>query len=107
MQMNGNPVTSQGYYNPNERQDPINYDDPNDHRNYINGPDLSALPPINNGMTYHDFEYIGYQTRSQMLRSSNRSVRQHQTIDHSPRNSMKPPHSTINRSGGPAPRRAT
>ena len=55
-------MTSQGYFDPTVRQDPINYDDANDHRNYINGPDLAAgsLPPIGNGMTYHDFEYIGY-----------------------------------------------
>ena len=65
--MNSNPMTGQGqyYYNSNERQDPINYNDANDHRNYLNGPDLAGgvLPPIGNGMTYHDFEYIGYQTR--------------------------------------------
>ena len=61
MPINSNPMTSNGYYDPNERMDPINYDDPNDHRNYINGPDLGGgLPPIGNGMTYHDFEYIGY-----------------------------------------------
>ena len=62
LQMQSNPVTSQGYFDPTVRQDPINYDDANDHRNYINGPDLAAgsLPPIGNGMTYHDFEYIGY-----------------------------------------------
>lgn len=56
---------------------PINYDDPNDHRNYENGPDL-ALPPITalgNGMTYHDFDYIGFQTRDNMVKSSNRSSR--------------------------------
>ena len=44
------------------RRTPINYDDPNDHRNYANGPDLS-LPHINNlgnGLVYNDFDYIGY-----------------------------------------------
>ena len=46
---------------------PVNYNDPNDHRNYHNGPDL-GLPPIdmNNGLTYHDFDYIGYMTRDNM-----------------------------------------
>jgi len=45
----------------NGRQTPINFDDPNDHRNYMNGPDLS-LPNIarDDGLMYHDFDYIGY-----------------------------------------------
>lgn len=69
---------------------PINYDDPNDHRNYDNGPDL-ALPPITalgNGMTYHDFDYVGYMTRDN-LKSSNRSSR-FQTINYSPKTAKQP-----------------
>ena len=62
-QQNFNPMPHQGYYfDPSGRQTPINVDDPNDHRNYVNGPDLS-LPAINrfgDGMIYHDFDYIGY-----------------------------------------------
>jgi hypothetical protein len=64
---------------------PVNYDDPNDHRNYDNGPDL-GLPPIGNpgnGLVYHDFDYVGYNTRDN-LKSSTRSSR-FQTINHSPK----------------------
>lgn len=52
-----------GYiFDPDERQTPVNYNDPNDHRNYAN-----YLPPLklhNNNtagdLVYHDFDYIGY-----------------------------------------------
>ena len=77
MQQANNPFTAQEqFYDPNERQTPINYDDPNDHRNYANGPDL-ALPQINNlgnQMVYNDFEYVGYQTRDK-FQSDTRSTR--------------------------------
>ena len=58
-----------------ERSTPINYDDPNDHRNYNNGMDL-GLPPIGNmgnGLTYNDFDYIGYNTRDTKMFQSHRS----------------------------------
>ena len=62
---NANNGSNNGYDDGNARQTPINYNDPNDHRNYENGLDL-GLPPISslaNGMTYHDFDYVGYNTR--------------------------------------------
>jgi len=63
---------SQSFYdiNSNERRTPINYDDANDHRNYLNGPDLS-LPNIHrsDGLVYNDFDYVGFQSKAQAQRS--------------------------------------
>ena len=53
------------------RQTPINYNDPNDHRNYANGHDLGGgLPPLGmnpNGLVYHDFDYINYQNNMKKM----------------------------------------
>ena len=60
---------------PNERMTPINYDDPNDHRNYQE----NYLPPLrlqNNNtagdLIYHDFDYIGYQRAHMANQRSNK-----------------------------------